>query len=119
MKRVEDLDVFKLSHALALEIYKLTSHFPKDEMYGLVSQMRRAATAVSSNLVEGAGRNSRAEYRHFVGVAKGSAGEIRYQLLLATDLGYLSREEGIRLQGEYGRVMQMLTKLIRSLGSEK
>jgi len=115
MKRVEDLDVFKLSHALALEIYKLTSYFPREEMYGLASQMRRAAVAVTSNLVEGANRNSRAEYHQFAGIAKGSAGEISYQLLLAMDLGYISMEEGERLRDDYARVIQMLTKLIKAL----
>lgn len=116
MKDVEEMDVFKLAHRLAVEVYKVTTSFPKDEVYGLTAQMRRAAASAPANLVEGANRNSRAEYRNFVGIAKGSAGETRYHLLLAMDLEYLALPEGKRLRGEYVRVIQMLTNLVKSLG---
>jgi four helix bundle protein len=116
MRSVEDLDVFKLAHRLTLEVYKLTATFRKEEIYGLSAQMRRAATSVPANLVEGANRTSRAEYRNFVGIAKGSAGEIRYYLLLAMDLEYVSKLDAQRLRGEYARVIQMLTNLVKSLG---
>ena len=86
MKKVEDLDVFKLSHSLTLEIFETTKTFPEEEKFGLISQMRRAAYSVPMNLMEGAHRLGSKEYRQFVGIAKGSAGEIKYQLLLAKDL---------------------------------
>ena len=76
MKSVEELDVFQLAHALTLKVYEVTGGFPKDETFGLVSQMRRAASSVGMNLAEGAMRLNRREYRHFVGIARGSAAEV-------------------------------------------
>ena len=115
MKCVEDLDVFKLAHEMALKIYAITQSFPDDERYGLSSQMRRAAYSVPSNLAEGSGRMNRKEYKYFVGIARGSAAELRYQLLLAKDLGYLDQEEYVLIKSDYDRVSQMLTALARSL----
>ncbi|MBI5235217.1 MAG: four helix bundle protein [Deltaproteobacteria bacterium] len=115
VKSVEELDVFKLAHELTLDIYRVTNDFPKEEIYGLVSQLRRAAGSVPANLTEGGNRNTKAEFRHFAGIAKGSAGEARYQLLLAKDLGYLEEERYETLADGYGRVLQMLQKLVRSL----
>src|SRR5213594_4263269 len=118
MKSVEELDVFKLAHQLALEIYRLTASFPKEETFSLVTQMRRAAASVGMNLMEGAMRLGSKEYRQFVGVARGSAGEVCYQLLLARDLGYIT--EGIYrdLRQRYGRVLQMLSRLSQTLNRE-
>jgi four helix bundle protein len=115
MKRVEDLDVFKLSHSLTLEIFKLTKTFPEEEKFGLTSQMRRAAYSIPMNLMEGAHRLSSREYRQFVGIAKGSTGEIKYQLLLAKDLKYISEDLYSNLEAQYERVSQMLTQLAKSL----
>ena len=115
MKKVEDLDVFKLSHSLALKIFELTKKFPEEEKFGLISQMRRAAYSIPMNLKEGAHRLSSKEYRQFTGIAMGSAGEIKYQLLLTKDLGYIADEEYSSLISDYERVSQMLTKLARSL----
>jgi len=115
---VEGLDVFKLAHQLVLQVYRLTSSFPKEELYGLTSQMRRASSSVVMNLVEGANRLTKREYRHFVGIARGSVGEVRYQLMLAKDLGFLKFEECELLRGDYKRVGQMLTKLGQSLAGD-
>jgi four helix bundle protein len=115
LKSIEQLDVFQLSHKLAIQIYKLTSTFPRTELYGLTSQLRRASSSIPMNLCEGANRLSKAEYRHFVGIARGSTGEIWYQLMLAKDLGYLEEKEYIKLRKDYERVGQMLTKLSQSL----
>ena len=92
MKSVEDLDVFKLAHQLALKTYAATKAFPKEELFGLGDQARRAAGSVGMNLMEGAMRLGSKEYRRFVGIARGSAGEVCYQLLLAHDLNYISTE---------------------------
>ena len=115
MKKVEELDVFKLSHSLALEVFQLTKTLPGEEKFGLVSQMRRAAYSVPMNLMEGSHRLSSKEYRQFVGIARGSAGEMKYQLLLVKDLMYISEESYSQLLPEYERVSQMLTKLAKSL----
>uniref|UniRef100_A0A7C6EA02 Four helix bundle protein n=1 Tax=candidate division WOR-3 bacterium TaxID=2052148 RepID=A0A7C6EA02_UNCW3 len=115
MKRAEDLDVFKLSHKLTLEIYKITEKFSASERFGLISQMRRAAASIPMNLMEGAYRMSRKEFQHFVSIAKGSCGEIRYQLLLAKDLQYLKEDNYEELESSYERISMMLTKLYKSL----
>jgi len=115
MKKVEDLDVFKLSHALAIDIFGITKSFPKEEKFGLISQMRRAAYSIPMNLMEGAHRLGSKEYRQFVGISKGSAGEVKYQLLLARDLKYISEDQYLNLNPKYERVSQMLTQLAKSL----
>ena len=115
MKKVEELDVFKLSHSLTLEVFEITKTFPEEEKFGLISQMRRAAYSIPMNLMEGAHRLGSKEYRQFVGIAKGSAGEIKYQLLLVKDLKYISEDHYSNLKQKYERVIQMLTKLARSL----
>ncbi|MBW2058984.1 MAG: four helix bundle protein [Deltaproteobacteria bacterium] len=115
MKSVKELDVFKLAHEMALEIYGITRNFPEEEKFGLTSQMRRAAYSVPMNLVEGANRLNSKEYRQFVGVAKGSAAEVGYQLRLARDLGYIDHDTCQTNQISYDRICQMLTKLAKSL----
>jgi four helix bundle protein len=109
------LDVFKLSHSLTLEIYGITKSFPDEEKFGLISQMRKAAYSVPMNLMEGAHRLSSKEYRQFTGIARGSAGEMKYQLLLVRDLNYISDNEYSDLTSKYERVSQMLTRLAKSL----
>ena len=115
MKKVEELDVFKLSHSLALSVFELTKTFPEEEKFGLISQMRRASYSIPMNIMEGAHRLSSKEFRQFVGIAKGSAGEIKYQLLLVKDLKYISEDKYSLLLPQYERVSQMLTKLAKSL----
>jgi four helix bundle protein len=116
MKSVEELDVFKLAHELALKVYKLTIGFPREESFNLVPQMRRAASSVGMNLVEGSMRLNSREFRQFVGIARGSAAEVSYQLLLARNLRYMQKEVYDELRPAYERVGQMLTRLAQSLG---
>jgi four helix bundle protein len=118
MKSVEDLDVFKLAHELALRTHQVSFAFPKEELYGLIAQTRRAASSVGMNLLEGSMRLTSREYRQFVGIARGSAAEVCYQLLLARDLGYLPHESYEELRSGYTRVGQMLTRLSQSLASD-
>ena len=115
IESVEDLDVFKLAHRLTVEVYRISSFFPKEERYGLTQQMRRAASSILMNLSEGASRLSKKEYRYFVGLARGSTGEIRYQLLLAKDLGFIEQSEYYRIRKEFGRVGRMLIRLSQAL----
>ena len=118
MNSVEDLDVFKLAHQLALKAYVATKAYPKEELFSLGHQTRRAAASVGMNLMEGAMRLGSKEYRQFVGIARGSAGEACYQLLLARDLKYISNETYQELRSGYDRVIQMLSRLSQSLGNE-
>jgi four helix bundle protein len=115
MKSVEELEVFRLAHQLVLRIYQVTKRFPREEVFGLSAQLRRAAASVPANLAEGGSRLSRREYRQFVGVAKGSAAESSYHLLLAQDLGYVGSEEYHQLREQYDRVGKMLTRLSQAL----
>ena len=93
----------------------VTKKFPKEETFSLVDQMRRAAASVGMNLMEGAMRFGSREYRQFVGIARGSAGEVCYQLILARDLKYISTETYQELRVGYDRVIQMLSRLSQSL----
>ena len=116
MKTVEELDVFKLAHELTLTVFDISKTFPEEEKFGIISQMRRAAYSIPMNLMEGSHRLSSKEFRQFVGIARGSAGEIKYQLLLVRDLKYISEAMHAELISKYERVSQMLTKLAKSLG---
>jgi four helix bundle protein len=117
-KRVEELEVFKLSHSLVLNVYKLTENFPPEERFGLIQQMRRSAYSIPMNLIEGSNRLSTKEYRRFVGIAKGSAGEISYQVMLAKDLGYVPEEVYSELKNKYEIVIKMLSNLAKSLAKK-
>ncbi len=115
IKHAQEMDVFKLSHSLTLEIYKVTARFPAEERYGLAAQIRRSAYSIPANIVEGSARLGTKEYRQFVGIARGSTGEMSYQLLLSRDLGYLSEQDYTSLKERYDRVAKMLTGLVKTL----
>jgi four helix bundle protein len=112
---VEDLKVFQKAHTLALSIYKISNKFPGEEKFGLVSQMRRAASSIPANLMEGSHRSNKGEYRQFAGIARGSAGELKYHLLLSKDLGYLSEQLYDTFKVEIDEISKMLSGLVRSL----
>jgi len=115
VNRIEDMDVFKKAHKIAVEIYGITKTFPQDEKFALVSQMRRAAYSIPSNLMEGGHRLNRKEYRQFVGIAKGSVGELKYFLMLSKDLGYIAEREYLVLHESAEELSKMLSGLIKSL----
>lgn len=106
-----DLLVWQRSMKLVKDIYGQTAGFPRHELYGLASQLRRAAVSVPSNLAEGASRNSRGEFRQFVGTAKGSLAEVETQLEIARDLGYMPGEAAERLLHEVDEISRMLAGL--------
>ena len=110
-----ELEVWKKAHVVTLQIYTVTRDFPREEVYGLVSQMRRAAVSIESNLAEGKSRTGRAEFAHFVSLAAGSAAELECQLLIAFDVGYLKREQYEALHPPLTEVRRMLTALRSSL----
>jgi four helix bundle protein len=116
---VEELDVFKKTHKVTLRTYELTGKFPADEKFGLASQMRRAAASMATNLIEGTYRLNRAEYRQFVGIARGSWGELKYHILLAKDLGYVSESDYGVLGAQLDEISKMLMGLAKSLASRK
>lgn len=116
---VENLKVFKKSHDLTLDLYKVTQHFPSEERFGLVSQIRRASGSICANLMEGSHRNSTGEYRQFVGISRGSVGELKYHMMLAKDLKYISDEIYLRSIDEINSVSQMLSGLVKSLESTR
>lgn len=116
---IEDLDVFKLSHELTLKIYKITEKFPTIEKLGLIAQMRKAASSICMNLMEGAYRGGRKEFIYFAGIAKGSCGELKYQLILAKDLNYLGENDYNDLNDLLKRIISMLSALIKKLKSKK
>ncbi|MBM4126621.1 MAG: four helix bundle protein [Nitrospira sp.] len=108
----KDLDVWKKSLDLAAHIYSLTSRFPKEELYGLTSQMRRAAVSIPSNISEGAARHSRKEFVQFLHVASGSVAELETQLVLASRMGLLPPNTSM---AQVEEIRKMLLGLLRSL----
>ncbi len=110
-----ELKVWKKSHELVLEIYKLTSSFPKTEIYGITSQIRRSASSIPANIVEGQSRNSTKEYLQFLYNARGSLEETRYFLFLSKDLEYIEESEYDDLEQKYGEISKMLNGLIKKL----
>ena len=115
IKSYKDLTVWQKAYKLSLQIYKITKNFPKDELYGLTSQMRRAAVSVPSNISEGYCRQRRLEYIQFLQFAFASGAEIETQLLIAHDLSYISEEEFKRVESLLQEVMKMLNTLIRKI----
>jgi four helix bundle protein len=115
LRNYKDLKVWQRSYELCLEIYRVTKGFPKEERYGLTSQIRRAAASVPSNIAEGYGRKTTPEYIKFLYVAYGSNCELETQILLSGDLGYIETDKLKKLQNEIGEVERMLKALIKSL----
>jgi four helix bundle protein len=111
----QDLDVWRAAHELTLASYKLSADFPKSEVYGMASQLRRAAASVPSNIAEGWGRRSTKEYLRYLSIAHGSLQETRYFLLLAKDLRCCSSERQQELEMLVNRIGAMLAGLERSL----
>jgi four helix bundle protein len=115
LKNYKDLTVWQKAYELSLDIYRVTKKFPREEVYGLTSQMKRAAVSVPSNIAEGYGRKSRGEYLQALSIAYGSLCELETQALLAGDLGYIDKNDLERLQTSMGDVERMLKALIKSL----
>ena len=90
MRDFQQLEFWQRSHKLTLQVYNLTRSFPKEEIYGLISQMRRSASSVSTNIAEGCGRNSSMELKRFLIIVAGSTSELQYQFILSKDLGYIT-----------------------------
>ncbi len=117
IKSYRDLKVWKQSKEVAKEIYLATRPFPKEELYGLTSQIRRAAVSIPSNIAEGHARSSTKEYLHFLAIALGSLAELETQIEIATELGYMKKEAMEKLFKKLDEVGKMLRGLKQSLAA--
>ena len=115
LKNYKELKVWQASYKTCLYIYKITKQFPKEEMYGLTSQIRRSAVAIPSNIAEGYGRKTTLEYVRFLYIAYGSVCELETQTMICGDLGYVRKEKLDQLKKEIGDVERMLKAMIKSL----
>jgi four helix bundle protein len=115
MEDFKDLKVWTKAHELTLAVYRRTRVFPKEEMYGLTSQLRRAAASIGANIAEGCGRRSDGEMKRFLQIARGSATELGYHFLLARDLQLLDKDEFKNLEGKVLEVQRMLASLVQRL----
>ena len=115
LRNYKELNVWQKAYKLCVEIYKTTKSFPKEERYGLTSQLRRSSVSVPSNIAEGYGRKTTREYIQALYVAYGSNCELETQILLAGDLGYLRAEHFEKLKQDIGDVERMLKALIKAL----
>jgi four helix bundle protein len=115
MKDYRHLKVWVRSHELTLKLYRATRTFPRDEMFGVTSQIRRAAASISANIAEGCGRDGDSELRRFITISLGSACELDYFILLATELGYFSPEEGSNFSSDTLQLRRMLGTFIQKL----
>jgi four helix bundle protein len=118
MRDFRELKVWQKAHQLALSVYKATRPFPKEEVYGLTGQMRRACTSIPANIAEGSGRGTDPEMVRFLQIAMGSGAELEYFVLLARDLDYLNGTIHDHLTNEVTQVKRMLTVFIQKLKAD-
>lgn len=115
MKSYKELIVWQKSMKFCKELYLITDKFPKNELYGITSQLRRASVAIPSNIAEGQRRGHKAEYVQFIRIAFGSGAEVETQLLLSLDINYLSKDDFEKLNTLLDEIMRMLNKLLQVL----
>ncbi len=118
MQDYKKLSVWEKAHELTLYTYRITTGYPKEELYALVQQMRRAASSIPMNIAEGCGRNSNLDIAHFLNIAIGSANEIDYQFLLSKDLSYIATQEYETATSKIGEVRAMLISLVTRIRQE-
>jgi len=114
MHNYKNLLVWKKAVNMATDVYKITDSYPDAEKFGLISQIRRSAISVSSNIAEGAGRGSNAEFRHFLNIAYGSAYELETQLIISNNLNYLRTNDFELLSNQIEELQKMLFRLIQN-----
>jgi len=119
VKDFRQLRVWEKAHQLALAIYKISSWFPKEELYGLTSQIRRASMSVPTNIAEGCGRGTDAEFAHFLQIAMGSACETEYEWLLCLELGFVLPDEYKNMQEVLEEVKRMLATLLKTVRQDR
>ena len=119
MRDFRELKVWEKGHRLTLAAYRATAAFPRHELFGMTSQIRRCSYSIPANIAEGCGRESRPDFARFLQIAMGSASELEYFLILALDLGYLTDNETAQLAETVVEIKRMLTALIRKLGEDR
>ena len=119
MRDFREFKVWQKAHSLTLETYKATANFPRQEVYGLTSQMRRCSSSIPANIAEGCGRNGNAELARFLQIGMGSASELEYHILLTRDLTFLPESICDRLQDRVIEVKRMLTSLLQKVRATK
>ena len=107
------LKVWQAAHSFALDAYRITARFPREEQFGLTSQVRRAAVSIAANIAESAGRHHDLDQARLVQIAKGSAKELRSHMLIARDLGFVALEEQSAADGQLDQIERMLASLLR------
>lgn len=115
MRNCRDLQVWAKAHRLTLELYRVSRQFPREEIYGITSQLRRAAVSIGANLAEGCGRRTSNELARFVRVAMGSASELDYHLLLSRELGFMTGDDFASASATLTEVRKMLTSFLQSV----
>lgn len=115
MQNFKELNVWNKAHLLTLEIYTISKTFPKEELYGLTSQIRRSSASIPTNIAEGCGRGGSVEFGRFLQIAIGSANELEYQLILSRDLNYFSDKDYQALSDQLLEVKRMLLGLYRKV----
>lgn len=118
MRNFRKLSVWEKSHSLVLSIYKFTSSYPKEEVYGLTSQMRRSASSIPSNIAEGCGRNTQPQFARFLNIAFGSASELEYQIILSRDLEFISDKIFNKLIQNVIEIKRMLSSLLKKVEAD-
>lgn len=115
MHRYKELKVWQKAIDLAVEVYRITEKLPREERFGLISQINRCVVSIPSNIAEGAGRNSNKDFDHFLGISLGSSFELDTQLIISNRLGYVALDEFEKIEVELEHIQNMIAKLKQSL----
>lgn len=115
MHRYKELKVWQKAIDLAVEVYRITEKLPKEERYGLISQINRCVVSIPSNIAEGAGRNTSKDFNHFLGISLGSSFELDTQLIISNKLGYVDLDDFEKIEVELEHIQNMIVKLKQSL----
>jgi len=115
IKSFEDLEVWRRSHIIVVQLYRITQNYPRDELYGITSQIRRAAISVPNNIAEGAGRYSTKDFIRFLIQARGSLNELSYLIMLSKDLNFINIDDQKPILKEINEIGKMLNAMINSL----
>lgn len=119
MKDFRDLKVWERAHLLTLHVYRATSGFPREELYGLTSQIRRCSASIGANIAEGCGKRGNGEFQRYLQIASGSASELAYHILLSHDLHFLGDLDYHQLSENLAELRRMLTALLKKVEVER
>ncbi len=119
MRDFRGLEVWQAAHQITLALYKMTVKFPREELYGLTSQVRRCSASIAANIAEACGRRGEGDFHRFIQIASGSASELDYHLILAHDLGYMTPGDYKRIAGNLSTLRRRLTALISTIDDQR